>query len=149
MMSGLSRVRERGQAAVEAVALVPVLLLVVVAAWQLVAIGVAALRADEYLRREGMSGSAGGRVVCHGNEFPIQAAATRRDAVSSTAGIYPDMQADLRPCLARSRSPEYQSYFRHRPLAATIDLRARVAVPVLLPAAGDVSVVARGAVRSR
>ena len=94
MMSGRSRVRERGQAAVEAVALVPVLLLVVVAAWQLVAIGVAALRADEHLRREGMSGSARGQ-------------------------------------------------------NSTIDLRARVAVPALLPAAGDISVIARGAVRSR
>ena len=44
-----------GQAAIEAVALVPVLFLVALAAWQLAAIGVAALRADEQLRRQGLS----------------------------------------------------------------------------------------------
>lgn len=47
---------EDGQAAVEAIALVPLLILVVLAAWQLAAVGLAALRADEILRRKALVG---------------------------------------------------------------------------------------------
>jgi hypothetical protein len=94
MTLGVSRWRQGGQAAIEAVALVPVLLLAVLAAWQLVAIGVAALHADAQIRREGMSGG-----------------------VQDSSAIG--------------------------------DLRARVEVPALMPAVGGMSVVARGAVRSR
>lgn len=57
MTSPRCRARASGQAAIEAVALVPVLILVAIAAWQLAAIGLAALRADGDLRREALTRS--------------------------------------------------------------------------------------------
>ena len=53
-----------GQAAVEVLALLPVLVVVALAGWQLTAVVTAALRADEHVRRDALGASGGGgRVV--------------------------------------------------------------------------------------
>ncbi len=53
----------RGQAAVEVLALVPLLVVVALLGWQLAAVVTAALRADEQVRRDALGASGGGRVV--------------------------------------------------------------------------------------
>jgi hypothetical protein len=53
-----------GQAAVEVLALVPLLVVVALVGWQLAAVVTAALRADEQVRRDALGASGGGgRVV--------------------------------------------------------------------------------------
>ncbi len=53
----------RGQAAVEVLALLPLLVVVALIGWQLAAVVSAALRADERVRREALGASGAGRVV--------------------------------------------------------------------------------------
>ena len=53
----------RGQAAVEVLALVPLLVVVALLGWQLAAVVTAALRADEQVRRDALGATGGGRVV--------------------------------------------------------------------------------------
>jgi hypothetical protein len=58
------RRRGRGQAAVEVLALLPLLAVVALVGWQLTAVVTAALRADEQVRRDALGASGGGgRVV--------------------------------------------------------------------------------------
>jgi hypothetical protein len=58
------RGRQRGQAAVELLAAIPVLLLAGLVAWQLVAVLAAAMRAQERVRAEALrAGGPAGRVV--------------------------------------------------------------------------------------
>ncbi|MGE0028819.1 MAG: hypothetical protein AB7U07_17150, partial [Thermoleophilia bacterium] len=52
-----------GQAAVEVLALLPLLLVVALVGWQLAAVVTAALRADEQVRRDALGASGAGRVV--------------------------------------------------------------------------------------
>lgn len=52
-----------GQAAVEVLALLPLLVVVALVGWQLAAVVTAALRADEQVRRDALGASASGRVV--------------------------------------------------------------------------------------
>ena len=53
----------RGQAAVEVLALLPLLVVVALVGWQLAAVVTAALRADERVRRDALGAAGGGRVV--------------------------------------------------------------------------------------
>ena len=62
-----------GQAAVEVLALLPVLVVVALVGWQLTAVVTAALRADERVRRDALGAGGGGRVVVVGATAEVPA----------------------------------------------------------------------------
>jgi hypothetical protein len=62
-VSRRARGSARGQAAVEVLALLPLLVVVALLGWQLAAVVTAALQADERVRAEALGARAAGRVV--------------------------------------------------------------------------------------
>lgn len=83
--------RQRGQAAVELIAAVPLLILAGLVAWQLVAVLAAGLRAEERVRAEGLrAAGAAGRLV------PVTASAGVPALLPGTAGLRVEARAAVR-----------------------------------------------------
>lgn len=81
------RHRHRGQAAIEALAVVPLLALVIVMAWQLAVIVRGAVMANDEVRAKALQQQSGAATVTVGREIPSLVPGTRRLTVVARARV--------------------------------------------------------------